>query len=128
MILAKIAAATLVMTVAAAPMNDPAVPPQLSIHQKNAVTQAYVRSATDCVARAVAANPRFLRNNPGSGLGDLIEQSMPKCLAPMRAMIDAFDLYFGEGTGERFFEGPYLDTLPASVVKLITDVANAEPK
>ena len=43
----------------------------------------------------------------------------------MRAMIDAFDLYFGGGTGERFLEGPYLDALPNTVVKLITDTADA---
>jgi hypothetical protein len=124
MILTKIAAATLVVSIAAAPMMDPAANLQLSIPQKNAVTQAYVRSATDCVARAVAANPRFRRNDPASNLGDLIEQSMPKCIEPMRAMIDAFDLYFGDGTGERFFEGAYLDALPNSVVKLIVNAAN----
>jgi len=124
MILAKIAAATLVVSVAAAPMIDPTANLQLSIPQKNAVTESYVRSATDCVARAVAADARFRRNDPASNLGDLIEQSMPKCIGPMRAMIDAFDLYFGEGMGERFFEGPYLDALPNSVVKLIADATN----
>ena len=123
MILAKIAVATLLVSAAAAPM-DPAANLQLSIQQKNAVTQAYVRSATDCVARVVAADARFRRNDPASNLGDLIEQSMPKCIEPMRAMIDAFNLYFGEGTGERFFEGPYLDALPNSVVKLIVNATN----
>ncbi|HKY87898.1 MAG TPA: hypothetical protein VJL90_14155 [Pseudorhodoplanes sp.] len=123
MILAKLVAATLVVSVAAAP-TDPTANLQLSIPQKNAVTQAYVRSATDCVARVVAADVRFLRNEPALNLGDLIEQSMPKCIEPMRAMIDAFDLYFGEGTGERFFEGPYLDALPNSVVKLIANATN----
>jgi len=123
MILAKIAVATLVVSAAAAPM-DPTANRQLSVQQKNAVTQAYVRSATDCVARVVAADARFRRNDPASNLRDLIEQSMPKCIEPMRAMIDAFDLYFGEGTGERFFEGPYLDALPNSVVKLIVNATN----
>jgi hypothetical protein len=124
MILAKIAAAMLVINAAAAPTIDPTANLQLSIPQKNAVTEAYVRSATDCVARVVAADARFRRNDPASNLGDLIEQSMPKCIQPMRAMIDAFDLYFGEGTGERYFEGPYLDALPNSVVKLIADATN----
>ncbi len=125
MILAKIAAATLVISAAAAPATDPATNLQLSIPQKNAATQAYVRSATDCVARAVAADPRFRRADPASNIADLIEQTIPKCIAPMRAMIDAFDLYFGGGMGERFFEGPYLDALPNTVVKLITDTADA---
>jgi hypothetical protein len=121
MILAKIAAATLVISVAAAPATDPTAKLQLSIQQKNAATQAYVRAATDCIARAVAADPRFRRADAASNLGDLIEQSIPQCIGPMRAMIDAFDLYFGDGTGERFFEGPYLDALPKTVVKLIAD-------
>src|SRR3954471_8136372 len=123
MILAKIAAATLVIGIAAAP-NDPTATRQLSIQQKNAATQAYVRSATDCVARAVVTNPRFRTSDPALNLGDLIEQSMPKCLGPMHAMIEVFDLYFGEGMGERFFEGPYLDALPKSVVTLIANSAN----
>lgn len=124
MILTKIAAATLLVSIAAAPTVDPAANLQLSIPQKNAVTQAYVRSATDCVARAVAADARFRLNDPAFNLGDLIEQSIPKCIGPMRAMIDAFDLYFGDGTGERFFEGAYLDALPNSVVKLIVNATN----
>ena len=32
-------------------------------------------------------------------------------------MIDAYDRYFGEGTGEAFFMGPYLDVLPKIVIK-----------
>lgn len=124
MILEKIAAAALVISVAAAPMIDPMAAHQLSMEQKSAATRAYVRSATDCVARVVGADPRFRRNDPALNLGDLIEQSMPKCLGAMRAMIGAFDLYFGEGMGERFFEGPYLDALPNTVVKVIADAAN----
>ena len=34
-------------------------------------------------------------------------------------MIAAYDRYFGEGTGEEFFMGPYLDILPNIVVKTI---------
>jgi len=33
----------------------------------------------------------------------------------MRSMIDAYDEYFGDGTGEAFFSGPYLDVLPTAV-------------
>ena len=31
-------------------------------------------------------------------------------------MIDAYDRYYGEGTGEAFFMGPYLDVLPKAVL------------
>jgi hypothetical protein len=30
-------------------------------------------------------------------------------------MIDAYDHYYGEGSGEAFFMGPYLDVLPKAV-------------
>jgi hypothetical protein len=43
--------------------------------------------------------------------------SIPACVRPVRAMIDGYDRYFGEGTGEAFFMGPYLDVLPAMVSK-----------
>jgi hypothetical protein len=40
---------------------------------------------------------------------------MPACLTPVRAMIDAYDRYYGDGAGEAFFMGPYLDVLPKAV-------------
>jgi hypothetical protein len=36
-------------------------------------------------------------------------------------MIDAYDRYFGEGSGEAFFMGPYLDILPRVVIKSATE-------
>jgi hypothetical protein len=38
-------------------------------------------------------------------------------------MIDAYDRFFGDGTGEAFFMGPYLDTLPAAVSQLTVERA-----
>jgi len=32
-------------------------------------------------------------------------------------MIAAYDRYFGEGSGEEFFMGPYLDLLPQLLLK-----------
>ncbi len=46
---------------------------------------------------------------------------MPNCVVPVRAMIDAYDRYFGEGEGEAFFMGPYLDVLPSAVSKWVRD-------
>jgi hypothetical protein len=31
-------------------------------------------------------------------------------------MIDAYDRYYGEGSGQAFFMGPYLDVLPKAVI------------
>jgi hypothetical protein len=113
MILSTLAAATLVVSVATGPVGEPASPARLSVQQKNAAMQPLLRSATECIVRAVAADPRFRKQ--ASNLGDLIVDSMPRCVGPVRAMIDAYDRYFGDGTGEAFFMGPYLDVLPSAV-------------
>ena len=121
MILSKLAAVALVVNVAGTAVETPVR--QLSLQQRDAATQAYVRSATDCIARTVASDTRFRKDNPASNLGDLIVESMPKCLDPVRAMIAAYDRYFGEGSGEDFFVGPYLDVLPDAVVHRIKSIA-----
>jgi len=116
MILAKLAGAALVVSIATGPLIDPkGSMMQLSNQQKNAAMQPLVRSATECIAQAVVGDARF--RVPDVGLGDLIVDSMTTCLGPVRAMIDAYDHYFGDGTGEAFFMGPYLDVLPAAVDK-----------
>ncbi len=93
-----------------------------SVQQKMAATERLVRSATDCIVHAVVADPRYHKAVP-TQLGDLIVDLMPTCVAPVRAMIDAYDAYYGEGSGEAFFMGPYLDVLP----KAVTDAAKKTP-
>ena len=118
MILSKLAAASLIFAAAGAPgIEAPVV--QLSMQQKNAAAQVYVRPVTECITRSIASDPRFRREDPAANLGDLIVDAVPHCLKPVHAMIDAYDRYFGEGTGEEFFIGPYLDILPNIVVKTI---------
>ena len=124
MILSKLAGATLLISVAAGPTVEPdGANMRLSLQQRNAAVQALMRSATECIARTVAADPRF-REAPNTELGDLIVASVPNCVGPVRAMIDAYDRHFGDGTGEAFFMGPYLDALPAAVSTLAVDRKN----
>jgi hypothetical protein len=122
MILAPLAGVALVVSVATSPIAEPQAPIDMSLQQKNAAVQPLVRSATECIAEAVAANPRFGKSAP-SDLGDLIVESMPACLLPVRAMIDRYDRYFGAGAGEAFFMGPYLDALPKAVSKSVASMA-----
>jgi methionine aminopeptidase len=119
MILAPLAAAALVVATATGPTAEPRLSPSLSTEQKSAAMQPLMRSATECIARAVSANPRFGQRS--SELGDLIVASMSGCTAQVRAMIEAYDRYFGDGEGEVFFMGPYLDVLPAAVTKWVRD-------
>jgi hypothetical protein len=111
MILAPITVAAIAVSIATGPAAGPTAMPSMSAQQKSAAVQPLVRSATECIARAVRADPRF-----GHGdLGDMIVDTMPRCTAQVRAMIDAYDRYFGNGAGETFFLGPYLDVLPSAV-------------
>ena len=126
MILAPLAAAALVMSVAAGPVLGPeGAILQMTAPQKSAAMQPLVRSATQCIAHAVAADPRFAKQgSQGSNdLGDLIVDSIPACVATVRTMIDAYDRYFGAGAGEAFFMGPYLDVLPRAVSEWVSGTA-----
>jgi len=118
-IFAPLLGTALVFAVVTGPLDGSTAARNLSAQQKSAATQPLVRSATDCIVHAVVADPRYGAKPAaelGSELGDLIVASMPSCVAPVRAMIDAYDRYFGEGSGEAFFMGPYLDVLPKVVV------------
>lgn len=119
MILAPLAAAALLVSVATTPNANPALSPALSMQQKNAAMQPLLRSATECIARTVSADPRF--GQPNADMGDLIVDSMARCAAQVRMMIEAYDRYFGDGEGEAFFMGPYLDLLPSAVGKWVRD-------
>jgi hypothetical protein len=123
MIRASLLATVLAVAAVAGRYDDSAMPPTLTAQQKIAATEPLIRSATECIVRAVVANPRY-GTEPTVAVGDLIVASMPSCVAPMRAMIDAYDHYYGEGSGEAFFMGPYLDVLP----KAVSEGAKNEPE
>ncbi len=92
---------------------------QYSDRQRNAAVRPLMKAATECIARRVAADPRFLQIARTGDVGDLIVESISPCLPAVRALIDVHDEFFGDGTGESFFMGPYLDALPAAVSDLI---------
>jgi len=118
MILSQLAAASLVVAVATGPLVEPSVE-RLSLQQRDTATRIFMRSATECIVRTVATDNRFRKDDPATNLGDLIVDAMPRCLTPVRAMIDAHDRYFGAGSGEEFFMSVYLDSLPSAVIKAI---------
>jgi len=114
---APLAVVALVVTVATGPATELTAPTPMSAQQKSAAMQPLVRSATECIANSVANDPRS--TSARADLGDLIVDSMPGCVAAVRTMIDAYDRYYGTGTGEAFFTGPYLDILPRAVSEWI---------
>ena len=114
MIFAPLFGTALVVAVATGPFDPSDHENRFSAQEKMAATEPLVRSATECIVRAVAADPRY--GEKPAALGDLIVASMPACVTPVRAMIDGYDRYYGEGSGEAFFMGPYLDVLPKAVM------------
>jgi hypothetical protein len=112
MLIAPLFAAALFVAVAADPLHDATGDTNLSMQEKLAATEPLVSSATQCIVHAVATSSQYRST---AQIGDLIVDSMPACLTPVRAMIDAYDRYYGDGAGEAFFMGPYLDVLPKAV-------------
>lgn len=118
MILPALTGASLLLLTAARPDADlDPMRAHLTHQQRTAAVQPFITRATECVARSVASDPRA---SDASKLGDVIVDSMPACADLLRSMIDTYDQYFGDGTGEAFFSGPYLDVLPTAVSKWVT--------
>ena len=59
MIRASMLATVLAVAMATGPYDDSAGPPLLTAQQKIAATEPLIRSATECIVRAVAANPHY---------------------------------------------------------------------
>jgi len=98
---------------------DPASWLRMSVQQKDATLLPLVRRATDCVVRKVTADPRYQADMRAGDINDLIVDSIGACARPVRAMIDAHDRMYGNGSGEAFLLGPYLDVLPSAVVRQV---------
>ena len=122
MFLAPLFGTALLLTVATDPSRDTANVGSLSTQEKLAATAPLVQAATQCIVQAVTGDPRY-GGKPDAQLGDLIVEVMPSCVTQVRSMIDAYDRYYGEGSGAAFFMGPYLDVLPRAIAAGAKDMA-----
>jgi hypothetical protein len=104
---------------------DPSVWTRLSVPQKDAALLPLVQRATDCILHQVANDPRDRRDMRPEEINDLIVDSVAACREPLRAMIRVHDRLYGDGTGEAFLLGPYLDVLPAAVLRQVKVKAQA---
>ena len=122
MILETLFGLSLVMNVsldAQVPTADPAAWMQMSVRQKDAALLPLVQRATECIVRRVSADPRYQAELRPDEINDLLVNSIAACQRPVRAMINAHDRMYGDGSGEAFLLGPYLDVLPAAVVRQV---------
>ena len=122
MILETLFGLSLVMNVSldtATPAADPAPWMQLSALQKDTALLPLVQRATECILREVADDPRARHAMRADEVSTLIVDSFASCRRAVRAMIDAHDRMYGDGSGEAFLLGPYLDVLPAAVINQV---------
>jgi hypothetical protein len=122
MILKSLFGLSLVMSVSLdtqTPPADPAAWMQMSVRQKDAALLPLVERATACIIQRVTADPRYKNELRPDEVNDLIVDSITVCKRPVRAMINAHDRMYGNGSGEAFLVGPYLDVLPAAVVRQV---------
>ena len=92
---------------------------QISVRQKESALLPLVLRATDCIVRKVSADRRYNNDIRAADINDLIVNSISACARPVRAMIDAHNRMYGDGSGEAFLLGPYLDVLPAALVRQV---------
>ena len=122
MILESVFGLSLVLNVSldpAAPAANRAAWLHMSVHQKDAALLPLVQHATECIVRKASADPRYGAAIRPEDFNDLLVDAITACERPVRAMIDAHDRMYGSGSGEAFLLGPYLDVLPAAVVKQV---------
>ncbi len=100
-------------------ISDPRASPQISVRQRDSALLPLVRRATECIVHRVKADPRFSDALRPGEINDLIVDAMPSCEPSLRAMIDTHNRMYGEGSGEAFLMGPYLDILPGAVVQQV---------
>jgi hypothetical protein len=97
----------------------PSVPTAISAPQKDAVLLPLVRKATACILRRAAGSPRSKRVSDPQGINDIIVEAIAACRGSVRTMIRMHDRLYGSGSGEAFLLGPYLDVLPAAVIRQV---------
>lgn len=91
----------------------------LTATQKRQLVQPLVADAVACVANAVGQDPKYSPTISSQQMGELIVADMHQCVLESRALVDRYDRLFGDGAGERYFMGQYLDELPSNVWKML---------
>jgi hypothetical protein len=91
--------------------------PQISERSRESALLPLVQRATECVVRAVKADPRFGGTLRTGEINDLIVDALPRCHTALLRMIETHDRMYGRGSGEAFMLGPYFDVLPSALMQ-----------
>jgi hypothetical protein len=74
----------------------------------------YVRAATDCLARSIAANDSAMTEAASGRWNEAVRIVIQVCTSQLQQMTGAHDLIYGGG-GMDFFRGPYLSDVPRAL-------------
>jgi hypothetical protein len=93
-------------------------PEDTSLKHKQRIVRLFVDDTSVCVTKAVFSDPRYGKVD----LGELIVDSLQECVGQAQALVKVYDRQFGEGKGEKFFMGEYLDALTAMLSRLASRI------
>jgi hypothetical protein len=96
---------------------------QMPVPQADVALLPLVHRATDCILHEALADPRYGADLQPEALDALIADSIAACAGLVRVMIQAHDRIHGEGSGKGFLLGPYLDVLPAALLRQVKERA-----
>ncbi|GAB4065417.1 trypsin-like peptidase domain-containing protein [Ancylobacter sonchi] len=95
----------------------PAALPAMSEKQKRAAFVPFARAASDCIAREVGDDYRFVDAVFARQVPNLIPDAISRCGSQLVAMGVAHERLYGPGTGRAFLLGPYVEGLNEAVAK-----------
>ena len=78
-----------------------------------------IRSATDCLARAVLADTFATSAVAGGTLDSLVRSKFESCSSELKVMVSLHNSYFYPGKGEEFLKGAYMADLPRAILARI---------
>src|SRR5690348_14360720 len=90
-------------------------PPPLTEAQKRKMLLPYIRAVTDCVARGIGTNQTAMYYARQDRWPDAIKNMSGSCREEAVPLIEAHDRLYGAGTGQVFFNGPYIADLPRAL-------------
>ncbi|MCB4771839.1 serine protease [Ancylobacter sp. Lp-2] len=97
--------------------SRPGALPAMSEKQKRAAFVPFARAASDCIAREVGDDYRFVDAVFARQVPNLIPDAISRCGSQIVAMGVAHERLYGPGSGRAFLLGPYVEGLNEAVAK-----------
>lgn len=97
--------------------SEPKVPDAL----KRKIVVPSIVALTDCVARYVLLSLDERKDAEVNDLLGDVRTALPKCESYRKPMIATYDIVYGPGEGQKFFDGPYMADIERALDARISD-------